>query len=165
MGAACDNGAGTGGGYPLAPPCKTYESGGAGTPTYYAGYAYGQLIDWLAGGSIGACNTGIAAGCLDDLSSVSFLPRHEHKPIQHVGPDRVGLGQPDDMLDYQHCHERLPESLHLWPLQRPGRQHAYDNALNRNASHSDDRTVLVLLDSKLQSEGRGFTAAPLASLW
>jgi len=74
-GTACDNGAGTGGGGPNPPPCKYSESGGlGGTPTYYAGYAYGQLIGWLAGGSIGACNTSIAGGCFDADSHVWSYP-------------------------------------------------------------------------------------------
>jgi hypothetical protein len=57
--------------YPTALPCETYETG---SPSYYAGYAYGQVIDWLAGGSIGACNTTLSGGCVDGTSDVWSYP-------------------------------------------------------------------------------------------
>ena len=63
-------------GIPSVPPCVDKIGGGVGTPTYYAGYAYGQVYNWLAGGQITACTPAIGppAPCTDVSDSIWALP-------------------------------------------------------------------------------------------
>jgi hypothetical protein len=53
-------------------PCYTVQPGFPGDP--YAGFAYGQVINWLAGNKITACAGSGSAPCTDTANSVWALP-------------------------------------------------------------------------------------------